>query len=133
MSKLSSRFLGFPLDKTLQCSDWNFRPLSIDQIHYASTDSYVLIELFNTLVNIGVKRIYDLPKSKLEKNATIQDINDLYKLSRIYLFEFPSIIANSEIIVDNLGVPKVNILEDIADYKKSNLKEYLMHKHLNKF
>lgn len=35
LSKLTCRLLGYPLDKSEQCSDWENRPLRASQVHYA--------------------------------------------------------------------------------------------------
>jgi len=49
LSKLCLRFLGRPVDKTQQCSDWSQRPLTPLQVAYASTDAHVLTRLFDLL------------------------------------------------------------------------------------
>jgi len=36
---------GKPMDKTQQCSDWNQRPLSSEQIEYAAFDAVILVDL----------------------------------------------------------------------------------------
>jgi len=45
-----ARFLGKPLDKTEQCSDWRRRPLSNSQRQYAALDAVVLLELHSVLM-----------------------------------------------------------------------------------
>merc|ERR1712070_261137 len=40
-----ARFLGKPLDKTEQCSDWRTRPLKESQRQYAALDAIVLLDL----------------------------------------------------------------------------------------
>ena len=39
------RWLGFHLDKTEQCSDWDCRPLTASQLEYAALDAEVLLQL----------------------------------------------------------------------------------------
>jgi len=50
LNKLCVRQLGRGIDKSLQCSDWSFRPLSREQLHYAALDAFVLIDLFDSLL-----------------------------------------------------------------------------------
>ena len=49
LSILSENILGFPLDKRMQKSDWERRPLLYDQILYAALDAYVLLLLYEKL------------------------------------------------------------------------------------
>ena len=42
---VAARWLRCRLDKTLQCSDWDQRPLTAAQLRYAATDAAVLIDL----------------------------------------------------------------------------------------
>jgi len=42
--------LGQGLDKTLQCSDWSQRPLTQDQLQYASLDAWALLPLLQQLL-----------------------------------------------------------------------------------
>ncbi|CAE8630640.1 unnamed protein product [Polarella glacialis] len=45
LSKACAIFLGGPLDKQEQCSDWRTRPLSESQARYAALDAAVLLDL----------------------------------------------------------------------------------------
>jgi hypothetical protein len=45
LSALVAQQLGRPLDKTQQCSDWEQRPLTKQQISYAALDAYCLLLL----------------------------------------------------------------------------------------
>lgn len=45
LSALAERFLGRPLDKAMQMSDWGHRPLSPAQTAYAAMDAWVCCEL----------------------------------------------------------------------------------------
>lgn len=49
LSGLSEKILGKPLDKEYQLCMWNDRPLSPEQIKYAATDVYVLIDIYKAL------------------------------------------------------------------------------------
>lgn len=51
LSKLCQHVLQYAIDKSMQCSDWSVRPLSQEQLNYASLDAHVLIRLFDALVN----------------------------------------------------------------------------------
>ncbi|XP_059850424.1 exonuclease mut-7 homolog isoform X2 [Hypanus sabinus] len=49
LSLLVQYVLGKPLDKTQQLSNWEKRPLSRQQIIYAATDAYCLLDLYDAL------------------------------------------------------------------------------------
>lgn len=53
LSRLVSRVLGRPLDKTQQASSWGARPLSEAQLVYAANDAHVLTVLYDALVSAG--------------------------------------------------------------------------------
>ena len=63
ISLLVNRTLGKKLDKTFQFSDWEKRPLSEEQLHYASLDAYCLLEVYDYLKDI-------VKKTKLKVNLT---------------------------------------------------------------
>ena len=46
LAAVCSRELGYRLDKTEQCSDWQRRPLRQSQLDYAALDAEVLISLY---------------------------------------------------------------------------------------
>ena len=50
LSHVVKRLLGKPLDKSMQVSDWEMRPLSPWQIQYAAQDAHVLLSLYKYLV-----------------------------------------------------------------------------------
>lgn len=49
LNKLCQHQLSYAIDKSMQCSDWSQRPLSKEQLKYASLDAYVLILLFDSI------------------------------------------------------------------------------------
>eukprot|EP01102_Stenamoeba_stenopodia_P000693 TRINITY_DN10641_c0_g4_i1.p1 TRINITY_DN10641_c0_g4~~TRINITY_DN10641_c0_g4_i1.p1 ORF type:complete len:1078 (-),score=186.54 TRINITY_DN10641_c0_g4_i1:56-3247(-) len=54
LSDLVKEFLGKPLDKSCQCSNWERRPLDINQVLYATTDSHCQIKLFEVMASVLV-------------------------------------------------------------------------------
>jgi hypothetical protein len=46
LSAACRRWLGAPLNKAQQCSDWSARPLSLEQAAYAANDAHGLVRLF---------------------------------------------------------------------------------------
>jgi hypothetical protein len=66
LSKLSIKLLGKSVDKTMQCSDWSVRPLSIEQIDYASIDAHIQTKMFDVLCfysELSVLNINDVMKN----------------------------------------------------------------------
>lgn len=50
LSEACSRYLGKPLLKSSQLSDWKRRPLTEAQLHYASLDAHCLIGILDVLL-----------------------------------------------------------------------------------
>ena len=51
LATLVASVLGAYVDKTEQCSDWERRPLTTDQVEYAAADAHVLTVLFDRCFN----------------------------------------------------------------------------------
>ncbi|KAK1325599.1 hypothetical protein QJS10_CPA01g02461 [Acorus calamus] len=45
LATICKEVTGIVLSKELQCSDWSFRPLTKEQLSYASADAYCLLEI----------------------------------------------------------------------------------------
>src|SRR5215510_1112171 len=58
--------LGFQLDKTEQRGDWSRRPLSADQINYASLDAVCTLLLYEKQIARGLRGDYEL-RVRVEK------------------------------------------------------------------
>jgi len=54
LADMCARYLRIELDKSLQVSNWNFRPLSVAQVVYAATDAHVLLRLEGVLQDLGI-------------------------------------------------------------------------------
>jgi hypothetical protein len=66
LSKLSIKLLGKSVDKSMQCSDWSVRPLSKEQLDYASIDAHVQTKMFDILCfysELSVVNIKDLMRN----------------------------------------------------------------------
>ncbi|NXT75810.1 MUT7 Exonuclease, partial [Zapornia atra] len=72
LSLLVQHVLGKPLDKTEQLSNWEKRPLREEQILYAATDAYCLLEIYERLckdpTSFGLSS--DLTESLVGKPST---------------------------------------------------------------
>lgn len=53
LTHVAKSLLGRPLDKTQQCSNWERRPLSSAQSHYAALDAHVLLSIAQCIDNGG--------------------------------------------------------------------------------
>jgi len=49
LKSLVEKYLGLPLDKTMQMSDWSRRPLSAAQAQYAALDAWVVLQVYELL------------------------------------------------------------------------------------
>ena len=55
LSHVVHKLLGKPLDKSMQVSNWEARPLSVWQTKYAAQDAHVLLLLYRYLVtHLGI-------------------------------------------------------------------------------
>ncbi|KAF9111460.1 hypothetical protein BGX27_004912 [Mortierella sp. AM989] len=52
LSGMLSGLCGYRLDKSQQCSNWEQRPLSAEQMLYAAIDAWCLLDIFTTLETI---------------------------------------------------------------------------------
>ncbi|CAJ0941558.1 unnamed protein product [Ranitomeya imitator] len=76
LSLLVKDVLGKPLDKKEQLSNWDKRPLREDQIVYAASDAYCLLDVFETLCHtpdkFGLKpNFYEFPKGKVSPKKDV--------------------------------------------------------------
>jgi 3'-5' exonuclease len=58
--------LGFHLDKTEQRGDWSRRPLSVEQLNYASLDAVCTLLLYEKQIERGLRGDYQL-RARIEK------------------------------------------------------------------
>jgi len=58
--------LGFHLDKTEQRSDWSRRPLTVEQLNYASLDAVCTLLLYERQIARGLRGDYEL-RARIEK------------------------------------------------------------------
>ncbi|KAG0624463.1 hypothetical protein M758_3G249800 [Ceratodon purpureus] len=61
LSGISKAVLGHHLRKDAQCSDWEQRPLTEDQIYYAASDTHCLLAIFDTLLADALALISPVP------------------------------------------------------------------------
>ena len=52
LSKITELVLGKPLDKAVQVSNWEQRPLTARQVAYAALDAYVLVALYDEFTRV---------------------------------------------------------------------------------
>ena len=82
LSKLSKKFLDFELDKSLQCSNWNIRPLPHILLKYAAIDAFILLPLFQKFLKI--KNTKEIIKDIIIKSQNIyQKFKPLDKIKEI--------------------------------------------------
>ncbi len=71
--------LGKKIDKSLQCSSWDERPLSKPQIIYAALDTIIAINLYNKLkdnISFSPKQMVYKSKSNLsDLNSKIRNLH----------------------------------------------------------
>ena len=103
LGRLTERYLGKPLDKTEQVSDWSFRPLSIEQIEYAALDAVVTPAIVEKLISSIDATFYDKPELGRFKHDTAFARQ---LLSWRYLFLDPR---------DDDAIAKLNAKRVIAD------------------
>lgn len=66
LSRMCKEFIGSPLCKLNQCSNWGKRPLSNSQMHYAALDAFVLLELHDLVQKEIIPELYEQVKPQLK-------------------------------------------------------------------
>jgi T4 RnlA family RNA ligase len=101
LSTLAKILLNKNLDKSQQTSDWRMRPLTNDQIVYAATDSFILIELYNKFLDfefdIISKNIF-MDNSKNDKKKCKLEINYDIPVRVLYSCIFLSTCSKIELL-----------------------------------
>uniref|UniRef100_A0A8R1DS77 3'-5' exonuclease domain-containing protein n=1 Tax=Caenorhabditis japonica TaxID=281687 RepID=A0A8R1DS77_CAEJA len=95
--------LGLEMDKSEQCSNWEYRPLRKDQIVYAAMDAVIVIELFQKVhelakeKGIGMEQLiqYSSPNAP-RKEKLKRDNRKLDKISWEELYEVLHTHRNTE-------------------------------------
>uniref|UniRef100_K7E1H7 3'-5' exonuclease domain-containing protein n=1 Tax=Monodelphis domestica TaxID=13616 RepID=K7E1H7_MONDO len=142
LSLLVQNLLGKPLDKREQLSNWEKRPLREEQILYAASDAYCLLEVYEVLckdpANFGLTANLkeclagkQSTKPRAEKQLSKQGTQSPSKqVEMLYASAFPEISAKDfSVVCDTmlqglarylrcLGVD-VHVLENTDDHRKA--------------
>ena len=70
LSRCCNRYLGKPLDKSEQCSDWSQRPLSRQQRVYGALDAFVCAKIYAENFTIGSNKGSERRPSKQARSET---------------------------------------------------------------
>ncbi|KAK1304257.1 hypothetical protein QJS10_CPB11g00686 [Acorus calamus] len=101
LATICKEVTGIVLSKELQCSDWSFRPLTKEQLSYASADAYCLLEiltvfqckvfskanvtaLYSSRGNLGLKEI--LQESDVHDNVLRMKFYDASEIIKATIF-----------------------------------------------
>ncbi|GMF34232.1 unnamed protein product [Phytophthora fragariaefolia] len=74
LQKLVFFYLHRKLAKTQQVSNWERRPLTASQVHYAAADALVLIHLYDEIL-LQIKKQHGEQKFQLSDVANVLDVN----------------------------------------------------------
>ncbi|XP_072096721.1 exonuclease mut-7 homolog isoform X3 [Mobula birostris] len=111
LSLLVHYVLGKPLDKTQQLSNWEKRPLSCQQIIYAATDAYCLLDLYDALyqdvehlncLNLKVEKNRKENKPMKGKNCAATLVQDIRLAQDETPLSSPVSPADFRVICDNM-------------------------------
>lgn len=80
LSNLVKLCLGKKLDKSNQFSNWQQRPLRVEQMHYAALDAYCLFEIFDVIGEVITKM--GINYEQLINNVLTENKKDIISLTR---------------------------------------------------
>ncbi|NWU85561.1 MUT7 Exonuclease, partial [Onychorhynchus coronatus] len=146
LSLLVQRVLGKPLDKTEQLSNWEKRPLREEQILYAASDAYCLLEVYERLHKdpesfglssdlmeslVGKQSVKPRAKKQLNKQEALSPSGQQCQGSQVETLHAPAPLSPREfsVVCDNmlqglgrylrcLGVD-VRMLDNKDDHRKA--------------
>lgn len=121
--KLCQKLLNIDLDKSLQVSDWQVRPISAEHLKYASLDVQYLVPLYEKLSNIINNQGLELEFKRQMNNMVLQQsksssperimqrmkIYDINNLQRNNLLE---LISFREECAQKINIPRNHFLTD---------------------
>ncbi|KAJ0412924.1 hypothetical protein ATCC90586_002554 [Pythium insidiosum] len=85
-TKLVFLYLGKRLTKTQQMSNWNRRPLTSSQLHYAACDALVLIHLYDVLLERLLKSTK--PEFSIDSISNVLDVHVEIPPKCTFCFEY---------------------------------------------
>lgn len=80
LSNLVKLCLGKKLDKSNQFSNWQQRPLRVEQMHYAALDAFCLFEIFDIIGEVITKM--GISYEQLINNVLMENKKDIASLTR---------------------------------------------------
>jgi uncharacterized protein with PIN domain len=115
LSNLVKLCLGKKLDKSNQFSNWQQRPLRVEQMHYAALDAFCLFEIFDVIGEVISKM--GINYDQLINNVLMENKKDIANLTRAKKVQHNKQSIPAEIVMASRDTPTdVNGIKFVTDY-----------------
>ena len=107
LSALCERYLGMPLNKSCQCSDWSSRQLTKEQREYAAIDAWATLQVYRALpLELPLEEQLTVPQTKAKRPRQPSAFTPILEVNAFYGQTYKrSVSKDCYITFNNGGAP----------------------------